>query len=156
MKRGVFMCTNNNNSPCSCIREILKIILILQENAEPNERRLDTCDKRVLGNDEECRMFNTRPITLYTDDSNGRIPWSMPISKDPFEDRESHIFRVEKIDDCCCTFRVLVPVRCERHEDGCEEDRDDIKLRATNSFFTMNINCICCVKCLEDTFVDCV
>ena len=25
---------------------------------------------------------------------------------------------------------------------------------ATNSFFTMNLNCVCCIRCLNDTFVE--
>jgi hypothetical protein len=27
---------------------------------------------------------------------------------------------------------------------------------STNSFFTMNCSCICAIKCLSDTYVDCV
>jgi hypothetical protein len=25
---------------------------------------------------------------------------------------------------------------------------------ATNSFFTVNLNCVCILKCLDDTYVD--
>jgi hypothetical protein len=27
---------------------------------------------------------------------------------------------------------------------------------STNSFFTMDLSCVCAVKCLSDTYVDCV
>lgn len=61
----------------------------------------------------------------------------------------SNVFRVEKIDGCCATFRVLA------------ENTDDttsatIPFVATNSFFTMNLNCVCALRCLPDTFVECI
>lgn len=57
----------------------------------------------------------------------------------------SNVFRVEKIDGCCATFRVLAP----------NTDQTDVAnpYVATNSFFTMNLNCICALRCLNDTFV---
>ena len=61
----------------------------------------------------------------------------------------SSIFRVEKLDGCCATFRVLAP----NPEESC---CNSIPYIATNSFFTMNLNCVCAIKCLNDTFVDCV
>lgn len=59
----------------------------------------------------------------------------------------SNVFRVEKIDGCCATFRVLA------------ENTDDttsaaIPYVSTNVFFTMNLNCVCVLRCLPDTFVD--
>ena len=59
----------------------------------------------------------------------------------------SNVFRVEKIDGCCCTFRVLA------------ENPDTTSLNpyvTTNSFFTMNLNCVCAMRCLPDTYVECV
>lgn len=57
----------------------------------------------------------------------------------------SNVFRVEKIDGCCATFRVLAP----------NPDTADVAnpYVATNSFFTMNLNCVCALRCLNDTFV---
>lgn len=144
VKRGVFMC--NNSTDCNeCLRDILKVILLLQKNACPGDNCLDTCDKKYLscGKRDEC---NTRPVTLYTAFSNGTEPWSMPVSKDPEETTLSSIFRIEKIDGNCCTFRVL---RLCRHE-------GKVKYVATESFFTITLACICAIKCLEDASVDCV
>ena len=59
----------------------------------------------------------------------------------------SPVFRVEKIDCNCATFRVLA------------ENPDTTSLNpfvATNSFFTMDIGCLCSIRCLTDTYVDCV
>ena len=146
------MCNNENNQN-NCIMEILKVILVLQENACP-DNCLDSCDRPVLGGGPNCLICNTRPVMLYTCCGNG-APWSMPVSKDTtttcevgtVSDTCSTVFRVEKVEGCCATFRVL------------QENPDPTSLNpyvSTNSFFTMNCNCICAIKCLSDTFVDCV
>ncbi len=148
---------NNNNSGNSnsgnCINEILSIILVLQENACP-DNCLDTCDRPMLGGGSNCLVCNTRPVMLYTCCGNG-TPWSMPISKDvttncseqPLGGTCSTVFRVEKIEGNCCTFRVLA------------ENTDPTSLYpyvSTNSFFTMDCSCLCSIRCLSDTYVDCV
>ena len=149
---------NNNNSTSSnnsgnCINEILSIILVLQENACP-DNCLDTCDRPMLGGGSNCLVCNTRPVMLYTCCGNG-TPWSMPISKDvttdcsgqPIGGSCSTVFRVEKIEGNCCTFRVLA------------ENTDTTSLYpyvTTNSFFTMDCGCLCAIRCLNDTYVDCV
>lgn len=65
------MCNENNSQKgCNCIAEILKVILILQNNACGPDSCLDTCDKPALG----CGIqvwCNTRPVTFYTCCGNG-------------------------------------------------------------------------------------
>ena len=148
------MCNNNNNDRnTGCIAELLNVILVLQQNACP-ESCLDSCDRPVLGGGPNCLVCNTRPVMLYTCGSNG-TPWSMPTSKDsdtncsgqPTSSACSTVFRVEKVDGNCCTCRVLA------------DNPDTTSLNpyiATNSFFTMDLNCCCCVRCLNDTYVECV
>ncbi|MDD5864989.1 MAG: CotY/CotZ family spore coat protein [bacterium] len=143
---------NNANRSGNCICEILSVILVLQENACP-ENCLDTCDRPMLGGGANCLICNTRPVMLYTCCGNG-TPWSMPTTKDPLNcSGESNsqtcstVFRVEKIEGNCCTFRVLA------------QNTDETSLNpyvSTNSFFTMDCSCICAIKCLNDSFVDCV
>lgn len=136
----------NRNRECNhcdnCIADILKVILILQQNADQFDSCLDTCDRGFLG--QQCcpTCYNTRPIVLYTCGSNG-IPLSMPISKSPTEETTSSIFRVEKLDDCCATCRVLTV-------------NTDNSYTPTNSFFTINLDCLCAIRCLDDTFIECV
>lgn len=135
-----------NNEKCNhcdnCIADILKVILILQQNANQLDSCLETCDRGFLG--QQCcpTCYNTRPIVLYTCGSNG-VPLSMPISKSPNEETTSHIFRVEKLDDCCCTCRVLTVDSNNNYT-------------ATNSFFTINLDCLCSIRCLDDTFIECI
>lgn len=137
------MCNNNNSEECRCISEILTIINILQQNAECGDACLDTCDRGFLGCNASAVSCNTRPIMLYTCSGNG-VAWSMPVSKDPNETTTSNVFRIEKIDGCCATFRVLVP----------STDTTTFPFESTNSFFTMNLNCVCSLRCLQDTFID--
>ena len=141
---------NNDNEEKNCISEILKVILVLQENACP-DNCLDSCDRPMLGGGPNCLICNTRPVMLYTCCGNG-TPWSMPTTKDvttACDDTTtcSTVFRVEKIEGNCCTFRVLT------------DNPDTTSLNpyiATNSFFTIDCNCLCVIRCLSDTYIDCV
>lgn len=139
------MC-NNNSDECKCIAEILTVINILQQNAECGDSCLETCDRGFLGCNASSLLCNTRPIMLYTCGSIG-VPWAMPISRDPNETETSTVFRVEKIDGCCATFRVLAPNT---------DTTQPYPYVSTNSFFTMNLNCVCALRCLQDTYVECI
>ena len=133
------MCENSNSSSkCNCIAEILKVINILQSEVCPGDTCLETCTRAYFGTNSSID-FNTRPVTLYTCDSNSV---SMPISNTPGEETTSNIFRVEKVDGCCATLRVLV------YNSGSST------YTATNSFFTINTDCCCAIKCLADTYVE--
>lgn len=140
------MCNNKETNTCeNCITDILKVILLLQQSVCQNDTCLQTCDRGFLG--QNCTTFcNTRPIVLYTC-SSGSTPIAMPISKDPNETTTSTVFRLEKLDDCCATFRVLAPNT---------EPSASFPYVATNSFFTINLGCVCIIRCLEDTFVECI
>ena len=138
------MCNNDNN----CIKDILSIILVLQQNA-CIDSCLDSCDRPMLGGGPNCLICNTRPVMIYGCGSND-TPWSMPISKDDTAictgDSCSTVFRIEKIEGDCATFRVL------------QANPDTTSVYpyvTTNSIFTMSIGCICSIRCLSDTYVEC-
>ena len=144
---------NNTNGSGNYITEILSVILVLQDNACP-DNCLETCDRPMLGGGTNCLICNTRPVMLYTCSSNG-TPWSMPIAKDTTLNCSgetitttcSPIFRVEKVEGNCATFRVLA------------QNPDETSINpyvTTNSFFTMDCGCLCCIRCLSDCYVDCV
>ena len=148
------MCNNNeNNESCCCIAEILTVINILQQNAECSDTCLETCDRGFLGCGTSTFSCNTRPVVLYTCCGNG-TPWSMPTTRTNVVCGDegvtcSNVFRVEKIDGCCATFRVLA-------ENTDDTESATIPYVATNSFFTMNLNCVCALRCLPDTYVECI
>ena len=144
------MC-NNNTGDSRCISDILKVINILQCNAECPSECLDTCDRGFLGNTVTSLGLNTRPIMLYTCAGNG-TPWTMPTTKENVDCTTpgvtcSSVFRVEKVDDNCATFRVLA----DNTDPTTAATRPYV---STNSFFTMNLNCVCSLRCLQDTIVE--
>lgn len=148
------MCSENTN--CSCISDILKVINILQNKAERFDDCNNACDRPKLECNHSCEC-NTRPIQLITCGKNGDDPLVMPTSTNATTTTQcqpfSSIFRVEKVDDCCCTFRVLVPEKATAElTGGCKSP----EFKATNSFFTIDLRCVCAIRCLEDTFVDCI
>lgn len=144
------MC-NQNNENSNCVSEILSVILMLQQNAGCAETNLETCDRGFLGCNASTLLCNTRPVMLYTCCGNG-TPWSMPTVREnitcPDGASCSNVFRIEKLDGNCATFRVLAP--------NTDTDEPDIPYEATNSFFTMNLSCVCVIRCLPDTYVECI
>ena len=133
------MCDNSNSSSkCNCIAEILKVINILQSEVCPGDSCLETCTRAFFGPNSSVD-FNTRPVTLYT--CNNSLV-QMPVSNTPGEETTSSTFRVETVDGCCATLRVLV------------FNAETSTYTATNSFFTINTDCLCAIKCLGDTFVE--
>ena len=61
---------NNNNMDNKGICQILCVILVLQDNACP-DNCLQTCDRPVLGGGSNCLVCNTRPVMIYTCCGNG-------------------------------------------------------------------------------------
>jgi len=139
------MC-NENRETNNCICEILKVIYILQQNTSCNNTCcLETCDSPILNcSPISICQCNTRPVTLYT--CSGTL-WTFPISRTGTTGETSSVFRIEKLDDCCATFRVLAP-----NTDPATVDAQPFI--ATDSFFTIDLGCVCAIKCLRDTFID--
>lgn len=130
-----------NNNKCNCFDPTLKLIIELQNKNECiNEN--DTCTKPYLGTNSV--KYNTRPISFYTCCSNRKF--SMPYTLNG-TNGTSNVFRCESIDGCCCTCRVLAPN---------PNATSDLPYVATNNFFTMNLNQVGALCCLNDTYVNCL
>ena len=132
----------NNN--CSGLSNILCTIINLQKRSQVIDDTLDSCDKPFLGPCLTNGCYNTRPITLYTCCYNTLL--TMPYTLNGTDDTSS-VFRVEAQEGCCCTCRVLAP------NPDTESPNPYV---ATNSFFTVNLDCLGAIKCLDDTFVSCI
>lgn len=142
------MCNDNNvtkNSNCECLQDILQVILRLQRREDKRED-FGGCDKPFLGPCPSIACFNTRPVQFYTCCS-GTL-WEFPYTLDGVMGT-STVFRVENLDECCCTCRILAP-----NPDTTEITT--IPYVATDSFFTISLNCVGALKCLRDTFVPCI
>lgn len=125
------------NKNCGCITDVLEKILTLQKQDFDNEIYAG-CDKPFLGPVCTTVCYNTRPITLYNCCTGS--PWSFPYTQND-STGFSTIFRVESLDDCCCTCRILAL-------------NDDGSYFNTNEFFTIDLNCVGAIKCLPDSFVE--
>lgn len=130
------MCEEERNN-CRCIHDILKKILLLQKQ-DFDDECFAGCDKPFLGPTCTTICYNTRPIMLFNCCNGNK--WSFPYTIDCVTN-ESMIFRIEALDDCCATFRILFV-----NSEGC--------ISATNEFFTIDLKCVGAIKCLPDVSVD--
>ena len=118
-----------NNESC-CIAKILKVIDVLQKESIC-ENLPEGCSRPILGIVEP-NNFNTRPITLYTRDGS-------LFTVNYYVDNvltTSSVFRVENVTGCCATLRILAT--------------NGETYTSTNEFVTINTECFCILRCLND------
>lgn len=134
-----------NESNC-CFTKTLKLIDILQRSSEQEECFDNTCSRPFLGVNIPSLCFNTRPVTFYGCNNNLiTVNYTTVINGETLTG-ESGIFRVEKVEDGCLTVSVLIP-----NPDTDDTLRPYITIRNTA---TINLSCVCVLKCLPDTIVD--
>ena len=133
------MCGDNNErETTNCLNDLLRKILMLQKQDFDGCCQSNGCDKPYLGPVCSTICYNTRPINLFNC-CNGNA-WSFPYTLNDVVG-ESTIFRIEALDNCCCTCRVLAT------------DAEN-QLVTTNDFFTLDLNCVGAIKCLPDVFIE--
>ena len=125
----------SDNSCATCISDIIKKILILQKKDFDCDNYVG-CDKPFLGPTIPTITYNTRPIILYT---NNGTTWNFDYTIDG-NISNSNVLRVEYLDECCCTCRILNPT-----ENGYSN---------TNQFVTIDLNSCGAIRCLTDTNVE--
>ncbi len=121
----------------SCIKNLLKLICLLQKNSLNTCSLDEGCTKPFLGPVINNICYNTRVITLYK--RNGEI------FEATYEDSNgvlntSSLFRVNSVNDDCVTLLILT--------------NDGTNYLSTGQFITLNIGCICAIRCLEDVAID--
>ena len=125
-----------NKNSC-CLGKLLKVIDILQKNANGNDCFDESCTRPYL-----VICFNTRPVTFYT--KNGSLFTTTYTLNNTTN--ESSVFRVEDVNNTCVKCRIL-----RENPDTSDVTR---KYLSTNEFITINLNCICVISCLEDIIID--
>jgi len=128
-------CSNNNCS--SCISDIIKRILLLQKQDSDCDNYVG-CDKPFLGPIIQSTCYNTRPILLYNCSTGDT--WSFDVTLEDGTVVNSNVLRVESIDGCCCTCRILNPTATGYTN--------------TNNFVTLDLKCCGAIRCLSDVFID--
>ncbi len=132
----------DRNTEYGCLSEVLKVIVRLQNCTDECELINNGCDKPFLGPTPSLVCFNTRPVRFFRC-FDGEA-WTLPYTYNGTTGT-SDIFRVECEDGGCATCRILIP-----NPDTTAENSPYI---ATDSFFTINTDCIGALSCLTDVFV---
>lgn len=127
---------NNQN-----ISEILDSILTLQKNADNKPCNTTNCTRPFLGQTDNPKHFNTRPITMYSCCTGER--WEFPYEINGVMDT-STIFRIENVEGNCATFRVLIP----------NNIGNNTSYTLSNSYFTIDLSCVLAIQCLNDTYIN--
>lgn len=122
----------NNN----CLANILKVINVLQNNAEDDCPNNNSCTRPFLGDFPAIVCFNTRLVTFYRCD-NSLV--TLPYTLDGVNDTTT-IFRVQNVG--CDSVTVLL-IR----------DNGDGTYTNTNTYATINLGCICAIRCVGDTTI---
>lgn len=130
-------CSNNQCS--SCISDILEKILVLQ-NKDFGCDNYVGCDKPFLGPSISTVCYNTRPIQLYNC-CNANL-WNFDYTLADGTTGVSNVLRVEALDECCCTCRILYL------NDTTGE------YASTNQFVTIDLKCCGAIRCLTDTYIE--
>lgn len=133
------MCCENHkeNEKNCCLAELLNEILMLQ-NRDMKETSCGGCDKPFLGPNINCTCYNTRPLSFYNCQTGDL--WNIQYTVNGATNT-STVFRIEKLDDCCCTCRILI-------------QNTDRSYTPTTQFFTIDLNCVSAVQCHPDVFID--
>lgn len=126
----------------NCLAKILNAINILQNNAEKIECQDNSCTKPFLGPNTNILCFNTRPITLYRCD-NSLV--SLNYTNADNEDLTTSVFRIENVNNDSVGVLLL--------EETTDEEGNTTYLN-TNTYATINLNCVCAIQCLNDVIVD--
>lgn len=121
----------------SCIKNLLRLICLLQENSKDECCIEEGCTKPFLGPTINCICYNTRVITLYN--KRGSLLTGNYIDTNNIN-QTSSLFRVENVKDNCVVLRILYKDNSNNYV-------------ATNSFINVNLGCICAIQCIEDAVV---
>ena len=119
----------------NCLANILKVINVLQSNAEKIDCN-NTCTRPFLGEQTTNPCFNTRLVTFYRcDNTLVTLPYTLNGVSE-----ETTIFRILSVTDNSVTVLLLA-------------DNGDGTYNNTNTYATINLGCICAIRCVGDTTI---
>ena len=120
----------------NCLRNLLKFILLLQNNSCKIYDYEDKCSKPFLGPSMLQETYNTRVINLYT--KNGKLFESTFYSNNVLS--YSSYFRINSIDNDCCTLLILYDNNGE--------------FQSTKETIKVKLCCIGAIKCIGDVNIN--
>ena len=120
----------------NCLANILKVINVLQNNAEKIDCNY-TCTRPFLGEVVNNTCFNTRLVSLYRcDNSLITLPYTLNGVAG-----ETSVFRVQSVNDNSVTVLLIADAGDETYNVN------------TNTFATINLGCVCAIRCIGDTTI---
>ena len=126
----------------NCLAKILNAIKVIQNNAEKIDCQDNSCTKPFLGITTSLLCFNTRPIVLYLCNND---PITLNYTNTEGEALTTSVFRVESVTNDSVGVLLL------------EEEIDasgNTTYESTNTYATINLDCVCAIRCLNDTIVN--
>ncbi len=131
-----------NSNLDNCLAKILNAIKILQNNSREFDCNDTSCTKPYLGPNPTYLCFNTRPIMLYRCDNS---PVTLEYQTSENETATTDVFRVESVTNDSVGVLLL---------NSTTDNEGNRTFTTTNNYATINLNCICAIKCLNDTIVN--
>ena len=130
------------NNLDNCLAKILNVIKVLQNNSEKTECQDNTCTRPFLGLNTEFVCFNTRPITLYRCDNT---PITLNYTNSAGDELTTSVFRVESVSNDSVGVLLL---------EATTDTSGNTTYVSTNTYATINLGCVCAIRCLPDTIVN--
>ncbi len=131
-----------------CLAKVLKVIEVLQCNVEKFDDCDESCTRPFLGGSPNIVCYNTRPVSFYTCQNNlVTIDYQLTENGETTM-QTSSVFRVEEVKDCCVTVSIL-----RANPTPGDPARPYI---TTGQTATINLKCICALRCLADIVIDCL
>ena len=118
-----------------CIKNLLKLICLLQDNSNIDCLDIDDCTRPFLGQSNNYIYYNTRVISIYT--KKGDL-FTVTYMNNNIE-QTSSIFKVISVNND--TAKVLIL-----------NDSND-SITTTNSYITIKLSCIGAIRCLQDIVI---
>ena len=126
----------------NCLAKILNVIKVLQCNTEKIDCQDNSCTKPFLGITTNIICFNTRPIMLYKCDNS---PITLNYTSSTGENLTTNVFRVQSVSNDSVGVLLL---------ESSTDSEGNVVYESTNTFATINLGCVCAIRCLADTVVN--
>ena len=126
----------------NCLARLLNVIKVIQDNAEKIDCNDNTCTKPFLGLNNNILCFNTRPIILYRCNNE---PITLNYINTQGTEETTTVFRVENVTNDSIGVLLL--------EETTDPD-GNTTYTSTNTYSTINLRCVCAIRCLQDVTVN--
>ena len=126
----------------NCLARLLNVIKVIQDNSEKIDCNDNTCTKPFLGLNNTSLCFNTRPIVLYRCNNE---PITLNYTNAEGEASTTTIFRVESVTNDSVGVLLL---------ESTTDLEGNTTYTSTNTYATINLGCVCAIRCLQDVTIN--